>query len=151
MGKLPKSEAWKQSDPDRPGLLPHPRYSSKLESRNPIGPWRIPAELQRSSYEEGSGQAGRPSGPQSLTTLMVRLCLATTLRIGPLQVESPKYGVCSNFHRYSVFIGVQGGVTDLVKSVTRQAVAGRPSHVVDRPCGSASTNFLHRLGLPLLM
>jgi hypothetical protein len=29
MGKLPKYEAWKQSDPNRPGLLPHPRYSSK--------------------------------------------------------------------------------------------------------------------------
>jgi hypothetical protein len=27
--KLPKSEAWKQSDPDRPGLLLHPRYSSR--------------------------------------------------------------------------------------------------------------------------
>jgi hypothetical protein len=56
IGKLLKSEAWKQSDPDRPGLLLHPRYSSrdslvgihripvelphltKLESRNPVGP-----------------------------------------------------------------------------------------------------------------
>jgi hypothetical protein len=55
MGKLPKSEAWKKSDPDRPGLLPHPRYSSrdsirihriltelphssKLELRNPVRP-----------------------------------------------------------------------------------------------------------------
>jgi hypothetical protein len=28
-----------------------------------------------------------------------------------------------------VFIGVQGGVTDLVKLVTRQVVAGQPSHV----------------------
>jgi hypothetical protein len=28
-----------------------------------------------------------------------------------------------------VFIGVQGGVTDLVKSVTCQAVDGRPCHV----------------------
>jgi hypothetical protein len=71
MGKLPKSEAWKQSDPDRPGLLPHPSYSSrdsigirriptellhssKLEPRNPIGPRRITAELPRSTYEEGS-------------------------------------------------------------------------------------------------
>jgi hypothetical protein len=31
--------------------LPH---SSKLESRNPVGPQRIPAELPHSSYEEGS-------------------------------------------------------------------------------------------------
>jgi hypothetical protein len=27
--KLLKSEPWKQSDPDRPGLLLHPRYSSR--------------------------------------------------------------------------------------------------------------------------
>jgi hypothetical protein len=71
MGKLPKSEAWKQSDPDGSGLLLHPRYlsrdsigihrilaklphSSKLEPRNPVGPRRIPADLPRSSYEEGS-------------------------------------------------------------------------------------------------
>jgi hypothetical protein len=43
-----------------------------------------------------------------------------------------------------VFIGDQGGVTNLVKLVTRQVVA-------DQPCGSTSTDFLHRLGLPLLM
>jgi hypothetical protein len=105
MGKLPKSEAWKQSDPDRPGLLPQPRYSSrlsirihriqielphssKLELRNSIGSRRIPTELPRSSYEEGSRQAGRPIGPQSLTTLPTRLRLATTLKMGALQVES---------------------------------------------------------------
>jgi hypothetical protein len=28
IGKLPKSEAWKKSDPDRSGLLIHLRYSS---------------------------------------------------------------------------------------------------------------------------
>jgi hypothetical protein len=39
----------------------------------------------------------------------------------------------------------------MVKLVTRQVVASRPSHVADRPCGSASTDFLHRLGFPLLM
>jgi hypothetical protein len=50
-----------------------------------------------------------------------------------------------------VFIGVQGGVTDLVKSVTHQVVADRPRHVADRLGGLASTDFLHRLGLPLLM
>jgi hypothetical protein len=75
MDKLPKFEAWKQSDPDRPGHLPHLRYSSryslsefithprnltelphssKLEPRNPVGSRRIPAELLHSSYEEGS-------------------------------------------------------------------------------------------------
>jgi hypothetical protein len=30
-------------------------------------------------------------------------------------------------------MGVQGGVTDLVKSVTHQVVAGRPSHVAGQP------------------
>jgi hypothetical protein len=62
IGKLPKSEAWKQSDPDKLRLLLHPRYSSrdsiriyrilaelphssKLEPRNPVGPRRIPSEL----------------------------------------------------------------------------------------------------------
>jgi hypothetical protein len=50
-----------------------------------------------------------------------------------------------------VFIGVQEVVTDFVKSVTHQVVAGRPSHVAGQPCDSASTDFLHRLGLPLLM
>jgi hypothetical protein len=50
-----------------------------------------------------------------------------------------------------VFIGVQGGVTDLVKSVTHQVVAGRPSHTADRSYGSASIDFLHRLGLPHLV
>jgi hypothetical protein len=55
IGKLPKSESWKQSDHDRPGSLHHLRYSSrdsviihrilaeiphssKLEPRNPVGP-----------------------------------------------------------------------------------------------------------------
>jgi hypothetical protein len=71
IGKLSKSKAWKQSDPNRLGLLLHPRYSSrdsveingipaelphssKLELRNPIGPQMIPTELSCSSYEEGS-------------------------------------------------------------------------------------------------
>jgi hypothetical protein len=62
------------------------------------GVTKIPAELPRLSHEEGSRQAGRPSCPQSLTTLSTRLRPATTLRMGALQVESPKYGVCSDFH-----------------------------------------------------
>jgi hypothetical protein len=74
--------------------LPHSR---KLESRNPVGPWRIPIELSL-SYEEGSRQAGRHSGPQSLATLPTKLCLATTLRMRALQVEFPKCGVCVDFH-----------------------------------------------------
>jgi hypothetical protein len=39
MGKLPKSKAWKQSDPDRPGLLLHPRYSSRDSLSESIGFW----------------------------------------------------------------------------------------------------------------
>jgi hypothetical protein len=46
-----------------------------------------------------------------------------------------------------LFIGVQGGVTNLVKSVTRQVVAGWPSHVVGRPWSLASTDL--QLGIPL--
>jgi hypothetical protein len=34
---------------------------------------------------------------------------------------------CVDFHRYGVFIGVQGGVTDLVKLVTHQVVASTQS------------------------
>jgi hypothetical protein len=78
-----------------PAELPH---SSKLEPRNPIGPQRILAELPRLSYEEGSRQAGKPSSPQRLTTLLTRLRLATTLRKRALQMESPKCGVFIDFH-----------------------------------------------------
>jgi hypothetical protein len=46
-----------------------------------------------------------------------------------------------------VFIGVQGGVTNLVKLVTCQVVAGRPSHVADWPWSLASTDL--QLGIPL--
>jgi hypothetical protein len=46
-----------------------------------------------------------------------------------------------------VFIGVQGGVVDLVKLVTCQVVAGRPSHVVGQPWSSASTDL--QLGILL--
>jgi hypothetical protein len=60
-----------------PVELPH---SSKLEPINPVRPRRILGELPRSSYEEGSRYVGRSSGPQSLTTLVTRLCLATTIR-----------------------------------------------------------------------
>jgi hypothetical protein len=45
-----------------------------------------------------------------------------------------------------IFIGVQVGVTDLVKSVTHQVVAGRPSHVAGRPRGPAFSDF--RLRIP---
>jgi hypothetical protein len=129
--------------------LPH---SSKLEPRNLVGPRRISAELPCSSYEEDPQQARRPSSPQSLTTLPTRLRLATTLRMGALQVESPKCGVC--VCRLSFLGGIYGqwgSSTNLAKAVTRQVATVRPSHVVDRPMSSASTDFLQHHSLPLLM
>jgi hypothetical protein len=45
-----------------------------------------------------------------------------------------------------VFIAVQGGVTDLVKPLTQQVVADRPSHVAEWPRGLALTDF--RLWIP---
>jgi hypothetical protein len=44
-----------------------------------------------------------------------------------------------------VFIAVQGGVTDLVKLITRQVVADRPSHMAQWPRGPTSTDFLLRI------
>jgi hypothetical protein len=44
-----------------------------------------------------------------------------------------------------------GSSTDLAEVVTRQVVAGRPSPVAGWPDGTASTAYLHRLGLLLLM
>jgi hypothetical protein len=49
-----------------------------------------------------------------------------------------------NFHHEEVFIGVNRTSTDLERSVWRQVVAGRLG-------GVASTDFLHRLGLLLLV
>jgi hypothetical protein len=40
-----------------------------------------------------------------------------------------------------VFIGVQGGVIDLIKSVTCHMLAGQPIHVAGRPSSPASTDF----------
>jgi hypothetical protein len=44
-----------------------------------------------------------------------------------------------------VFIGVPGAITDLVKSVTCQVLAGWPSHVADRPWSVASTDSKPRV------
>jgi hypothetical protein len=68
-----------------------------------------------------------------------------------LQVEFLCNGVCVDFHREGVFIGVNGTSTDLEKLIWCQVVAGWPSHVASRPSGAASTNFLHQLGLLLLV
>jgi hypothetical protein len=56
----------------------------------------------------------------------------------------------STFTVRGVFIGANGTPIDLDKSVWRQVVAGRPSHVVGRLGGAASTDFFHRLRLLLM-
>jgi hypothetical protein len=61
-----------------------------------------------------------------------------------LQVEFPSNGVCSDFHQRGVFIGLWGSSTNLAEAVTHQVVASQLG-------GMASTTFLHRLGLPLLV
>jgi hypothetical protein len=110
-----------------------------------IEPEWIPVELLRSSYEEGSRQAKRPSSTQSLTTLLTRLYLATTLRMRALQVKFPKCGVCTLIFTVGrVFIGPWGSSTELEKSVWCQVVAGRLAK-------AASIDFLHRPGLLLLV
>jgi hypothetical protein len=67
---------------------------------------------------------------------------ATTSKLKPLQVQNYQV-VCVALISTGrgVFIGVQGGVTNLVKSVTHQVVAGRPSHMDGRPWSSASIDL----------
>jgi hypothetical protein len=57
----------------------------------------------------------------------------------------------STFTGRGVFIGSWGSSTDLVEVVTHQVAADRTSHVAGWPMSSASTNFLHRHSLSLLM
>jgi hypothetical protein len=64
---------------------------------------------------------------------------------------SKMWCVCVDFHREEVFIGVNGTPADLDKSVWHHVVAGRPSHVAGRSGESASTDFLYRVGLLLLV
>jgi hypothetical protein len=47
---------------------------------------------------------------------------------------------CVEFHQQGVFIGVPGAITDLIKSVIHQVLAGWPSHMAGRPSSAASTN-----------
>jgi hypothetical protein len=49
------------------------------------------------------------------------------------------------------FIGVKGRVTDLIKSVTCQVVAGGPSHMASRQWSSASTDLQLRIPLYCLL
>jgi hypothetical protein len=58
---------------------------------------------------------------------------------------------CLEFHRQGVFIEVIGAVTDLIKSVIRQVLAGRPSHVGDRPSSTASTHSRPRVRFNCLL
>jgi hypothetical protein len=53
--------------------------------------------------------------------------------------------VVCEFHWQGVFIRVLGAITDLIKSVIRQVLAGRPSHVAGQPWGAASTNSRPRV------
>jgi hypothetical protein len=67
MGKLPKSEAWKQSDPDKPGLLLDPSYSSRasmLEQTRAEKLCRTPKDSDRASALELRG--GLPTGQEAL-------------------------------------------------------------------------------------
>jgi hypothetical protein len=65
------------------------------------------------------------------------LLLNRTFTGGELQVEC----VALISTGRVVFIGVQGGVTDLIKLVTYQVVAGWPSHMAGRPWSSACTDL----------
>jgi hypothetical protein len=74
IGKLSNSEAWKQSDPDRPGLLLHPRYWRRDSLSESIGfnraftleqtraekPYWTPKDFDRASTLELRG--GLPAG-----------------------------------------------------------------------------------------
>jgi hypothetical protein len=68
IGKLPKSEAWKQSDPDRPRLLLHPMYSS----RDSVGIHRIPVELPHSRKLELINPVGPEGFRQSFCARAMR-------------------------------------------------------------------------------
>jgi hypothetical protein len=116
-------------------------HSSKLELGNPVDRWRTPAEASHLSYEEGSWQAGRPSGPKSLATLPTRLRLATTLRIGTLQVESPKCGVFPEFYCEDAYIELKGSFHWLIR-VGLEVMDDRSAiDEAGRPLLSVSTDF----------
>jgi hypothetical protein len=66
----------------------------------------------------------------------------------PLQVKNYKVvSVALISTGRGIFIGVQGWVTDLVKSITRQVVAGQPSHVAGWPWSLASIDLQLRIPL----
>jgi hypothetical protein len=61
IGKLPKSEAWKQSDTDRLGLLLHPRYSSRASAPELRGGLPTSQEALRLSEPRHSPDKDTPS------------------------------------------------------------------------------------------
>jgi hypothetical protein len=84
----------------------------------------------------GGLRTGRGLCVLNSATLLIRLRLATTLRMGASQVESPKCGLCVlNSVDRRVFIGVLGAVTDLIKSKIHQVLPGRPSHAASTDSG----------------
>jgi hypothetical protein len=50
-----------------------------------------------------------------------------------------------------VFIGVPGVITNLIKSVTREVLAGQPSHVAGQPWGAATTDSRPRVPFHCLL
>jgi hypothetical protein len=58
---------------------------------------------------------------------------------------------CVDFHRQGVFIGVLGAITDPIKSIIHQVLAGRPSHVASRPSSAASTDSRPRVPFHCLL
>jgi hypothetical protein len=54
--------------------------------------------------------------------------------------------LCVEFHRQGgVILGLPGAVTNLIKSVIHLVLAGRPSHVADRPSSASSTDSRPRV------
>jgi hypothetical protein len=67
--------------------------------------------------------------------------------MGALQVESPKCGVCVNFHYEEAFIEAEGSLYRL-NQVSLEEMDGRAAiHVVGRPLLLGSTNFQHWIPL----
>jgi hypothetical protein len=58
---------------------------------------------------------------------------------------------CVDFHYEGGIYRVNGTSTDLERAVWLQVVAGGPCHVTGRLGRAASTDFLHQLGLLLLV